>query len=90
MKRKRTGGNRCHNNEMKTKIARYAAENGNTSAVRKFLEDLGWLVPESTVRNFKKAYLTKIREGISVSSIVIMSKSRGRPLLLGELDAIFQ
>ena len=47
-------------------------------------------MPESTVRNFKKAYLTKIREGISVSSIVITSKSRGRPLLLGELDAKVQ
>ena len=47
-------------------------------------------MPESTIRNFKKAYQTKIREGISVSSIVITSKSRGRPLLLGELDAIVQ
>ena len=46
-------------------------------------------MPESTIRNYKKAYLTKIREGISVSSIVITSKSRGRPLL-GELDAIVQ
>ena len=46
LKRKRTaGGNRCYNDETKTKIARYAAENGNTSGVRKFSEDLGWPVP---------------------------------------------
>ena len=91
VKRKRTaGGNRCYNDETKTKIARYAAENGNASAVRKFSEDLGWPVPESTVRNFKEAYLTEIRKGTPVSSIVITSKSRGRPLLLGELDAKVQ
>ena len=41
------------------KIAQYAAENGSTKAIRVFSEDLGWPVPESNERNFKKAYFQR-------------------------------
>ena len=91
MKRKRSGeGNRVYTDEIKTKIARYAAENGNTRAIRKFSEELGWMIPESTVRNFKRSYLAKVCGGVEPSVVTISSKARGRPLLLGELDGKVQ
>ena len=47
--------------KMRADIRRYAAENGNAAALRKFsfeITDLG----ESTVRLFKKRYLEEIRK----------------------------
>ena len=82
-----------YEDEIKTKIGRYAAENGpygNSKAVAKFSEVLGWKVPESTVRNFKKAYLKEIQAGKDPEEVQLKAKSRGRPLLLGELDNIVQ
>ena len=50
--RKRSQTTHSYSDEMKTKIGRYAAENGNSYAITKFSNKLGWVVPESTVRNY--------------------------------------
>ena len=46
--------------EMKTKIGRYAAENGNSYAITKFSNKIGWVVPESTVRNFNTTFVSSL------------------------------
>ena len=68
--------------EQRAKIGRFAAENTNAAAVRKFkseFESLG----ESTVRLFKKAYLSELRKGAGREVQVLPKKPRGRPLSLG-------
>ena len=80
--RQRTGPNRQYSDELRAKIAKYAAENGNCRAVAKYN------VPESTVRNFKKEYLCKLKEMKSVTSLPV--KKTGRPLKLGALDSVVQ
>ena len=45
----------------KARIGRYAAENGNTRAVKQFKLDFPDL-SESTVRSFKSKYMTKVQE----------------------------
>ena len=75
--------------EQRAKIGKYAAENSNASAVRKFsgeFEALG----ESTVRMFKKAYLSELSKGGGQEVEVLPKKKRGRPLTLGELDGDVQ
>ena len=74
----------------KINIGKHAAENGNSSALKKFRRvypDLG----ESTVRSFKRKYYEVLKEQVrqsGQSAIVesIPSKKRGRPLTLGDLD----
>ncbi len=43
-KRKRSATTHDYDDHLKTKIGRYAAENGNASTVTKFSKDLGWLL----------------------------------------------
>lgn len=50
-----------YEDELKTKIGRYAAENGNSRALTKFSRELGWAVPKSTIRSFKRAYLKELK-----------------------------
>ena len=73
--------------ETSANIGRYAAENGNAAALKKFRSDIPD-IGESTVRLFKKRYLEEVRKvprGERVDKI--MSRKRGRPLELGkELD----
>ena len=71
---------------MKTKIGS-AAENGNAGAVKKFTKELGW---ESTVRNFKKAYLKELQVRKDPDEVHLKEKECGHPLLLGELDCKVQ
>ena len=74
----------------RAKIAKYASECGNTAAVRHFNKDFPFL-GESTVRVFKKQYIAELKKkkhGEDVTELV--SKKRGRPLTLGELDAKVQ
>ena len=71
-------------------IGKYAAENGNINAVRKFKPDFPAL-GESTVRAFKKKYyeelMYKTKEDLEASqTIPKYSRQTGRPHLLGELD----
>ena len=73
--------------ETREDIGRYAAENGNAAALKKFCSDISDR-GESTVRLFKKRYLEEVRKvprGERVDKI--MSCKCGRPLELGkELD----
>ena len=85
-KRKHSPTTHSYSDEIKTKIGRYAAENGNSYAITKFSNKLGWVVPESTVRNFKRAYLSELKACSDPELVHLREKVRGRPLLLGELD----
>ena len=70
--------------EDRAKIGKYAAENGNTRASKKFC------VAESTARSFKSKYLaalkTNVEAGTDEQVKAIPAGKRGRLLLLGELD----
>lgn len=81
-----------YDSTLRLKIAKYASENGNKSAVIKFSADLGRRVSEATVRNFKRVYLSKVKTGENPDDIKELPKATpGRPLLLGEFDdKVFQ
>lgn len=69
--------------EQRAAMGKHAAENGNVWAVRKYSKDLGFSVPESTIRSAKKKYLAQLSStGISLD--------RGKPIKLGWLDAKVQ
>ena len=77
--------------EEKAKIARYAIENGNCAAARKFSKhgDSDKTLGESTVRSwvaiYKKELECKRRMGEIVPEITVLPQAkRGRPLLIGE------
>ena len=46
--------------ELKAKIGKYAAENGNTAASRHFSKDLEKPLSEGTIRGFKNKYLDEL------------------------------
>lgn len=70
--------------EQKAVIGRYAAENGNAKAVKKYSSELGVSVKESTVRQFKKAYYLQLHQGKDPDEIKsIPVKKRGRPSKTG-------
>lgn len=46
-------------------------------------------VPESSVRNFKKAYILEMKSTKEIPT-ELLSKHKGKPLLLGELDSVLQ
>ena len=70
----------------RAEIGRYAAENSNASAIRKFRSDFPDL-GESTVRLFKRRYVEEVRKARGGRVEKIVSRKRGRPLTLGkELD----
>ena len=71
--------------EQRAKVGKYAAENGNTAALRKFRSELPNL-GESTVRFFKKCYLNEVQNSSGAAVTNIPSRKRGRPLTLGEID----
>ena len=71
--------------QQRAKIAKYAAECGNTAAVRHFNQDFPSL-GESTVRVFKKQYMAELKKKPGEDIMELVSKKRGRPLTLGELD----
>ena len=75
--------------EEKAAIGRYAAENGNYRAVRKF-SSAQRQVPESTVRGFKRMYLNELKKNKSATpeSVVRLDSGKkiGRPVQLGPLD----
>ena len=66
--------------EQKATIAKFAAEHGNTRAANRFTKELGIIVPESTIRTFKKAYYARLSEGKQPEEITeIPLRRRGRP-----------
>ena len=76
--------------EQRAKIAKYAAESGNTAAVRHFKKEFPTL-GESTVRLFKKHYESEIKKhGREREITSLPKKKQGRPLTLGELDGKVQ
>ena len=69
--------------EIKAKIGRYAAENGNVAAVNKFSKVLGYELHEATVRNFKRAYCEKLRVVKDPEAITKLDNRKlGRPTTL--------
>ena len=86
--RKKRGTYYHYNDELRAKIAKYSCENGNKAAVAKFSSELGHDVSESTVRNMKKTYLSKLREERNPDNITSLPHAaRGRPLMLGSYDS---
>ena len=75
--------------EQRAKIAKYAAECGNTAAIRHFRQEFPTL-GESTVRLFKKQPHWLKRMGREHEISRLPKKKRGRPLTLGELDGKVQ
>ena len=77
--------------EQKARVAKYAAENGTTNAIRRFAKDIPDL-KESTVRGWKTVYLRELAsrratDNKDVAIERIPAGPKGRPLLLGqELD----
>ena len=72
--------------EDRAKIAKYAAQCGNTAAVKHFAKEFPSL-GESTVRLFKKQYQADLKKVGSEEEITQLAKKRrGRPLALGNLD----
>ncbi len=68
-------------------IGRYAAENSNAAAVKKFRASHS--VGESTVRSFKNKYLEEVRKrrvpGVKYEQVTrLPGHKRGRKVLLGE------
>ena len=74
-----------YSDEQRAEVGKYAAENGNAAALRKFKAEIPNL-GESTVRFFKKRYLDELRVSPGVPVTTIASRKRGRPLTLGEID----
>ena len=75
--------------EKKVEIAKYAAENGITSAVKCFSKDFpGATLKSTTVHGWKAKYLSKLgkrkRDGGECVVKSLPVAKMGRPLLLGE------
>ena len=70
---------------------KYATENGNAAAVKKFKGDFDGGLGESTVRAFKKRYLEELKKATKenlpgeVPNVTKIANKR-RPLLLGDVD----
>ena len=74
-KHKRPATTHSYEDQLKTKIGRYAAKNGSTHAMEKFSTELGWSVPESNSLEFQASlpYMCKgshQEEGPESSSFV--------------------
>ena len=69
-----------YSDEFRAEVAKYALDHGNSAAIRHFKNRLE--LPESTVRSFKKKYLTVLeeqRQTGEVGSIVsVPAKTKGR------------
>lgn len=75
-------------------IGKYASENGNAAAMRKYKPDYPNL-NESTIRTFKAKYQEELKNAEKEKrepnkAIEKYSRKTGRPLLLGELDSMVQ
>ncbi len=73
--------------EMKSKIAKYAAENSVKAAVKKFKDHLLHRIGRIQCETGKMHELKRKRSAADISDVLLSSKKKGRPLLLGdELD----
>ena len=71
--------------EARATIAKYAVQCGNTAAVKHFAEEFPTL-GESTVCLFINQYQADLKKVASEEEITQLTKKRGRPLTLGNLD----
>ena len=83
-----------YTDEDRAKFGKYASENGNAAALKRFRKDIPEL-GESTVRSFKTKYLAALENSRKLEDLTpitsIPSKKRGRPLNLpGELHSEVQ
>lgn len=79
---KRRGSYANYNDDFRYKVARYALENGDASAVRKFSKETTKPLNESTIRTWRKTLVNK--EASVKANVDFLEKTkRGRPLLLG-------
>ena len=73
--------------ELKAKVAKYAAENGVSSSLRHFKSVQELDLKESTVHGWVTTYQKRLdslrKEGKPVMVSVLSEKPRGRPLLIG-------
>ena len=92
-KSKRRGKYTVYTDEDRARIGRYASLNGNEQAKKKVLSDYPKLT-ESTIRNFKKMYLKKMREEKMksplapqpVTKLPVQPRGRPPPPILLDLD----
>ena len=73
-------------------IEKYAIENGPAAPIRKFKKDLA-NINESTVRGFCKRYekeIAQAKKDQRSTATISPTQKRGRPLMLGKLDALVQ
>lgn len=85
--KEKRGGYKVYSPEERSKIGRYASENGTAAASKKFENN------ESTIRGFRSKYekeLNKARAEKRAHSQKIIAHARGRPLMLGSIDGSVQ
>ncbi|XP_029440895.1 zinc finger protein 282-like isoform X2 [Rhinatrema bivittatum] len=77
---------------MRFETGKYASENGVMKAVRWFLANYQSTINESTVRTFKRDYLSRLKEAPDPASLPheLPTKPRGRPPLLHKRPSRFQ
>ena len=83
-KRRKRGEYSVYSDQTRLNIAKSALEIGVNKTARKFSQQLGKNVNESTVRNMKKSYLQHLQKGDHPTSLP--KSPRGRPLMLGDID----
>ena len=89
LQRKRRGVYNYYEPDLRAKIGRYAAENGNKAAVSHFTVKLERMIPESTVRGMKSIYLRELEsEKDPLEVTQLPHQLRGHPLKLGEYDGM--
>ena len=85
-KRKR-GQYHHYSGELRAKIAKYACENGNKATLGKFSVELGYVLSEATVRNYKRKYIEKLKATPNPDDVTSLPHATlGRPLLIGKFD----
>lgn len=89
-KRQKRGKYAIYTDEDRAKIGKYASEHGNERARKRFIKVFPKL-HESTVRNFKKRYLAKLKEEHKKANPEVIYSlpvnKQGRPPLLLDLDS---
>ena len=91
-KTSRKGKYKQCSNKDRSIVGKDARENGPAAAVRKFKKDFA-NINESSVRGFRKRHKKEIAQAKKDqrrTAIIIPTQKRGRPLILGKLDSLFQ
>ena len=76
--------------QFRLEVGRYAAQHSCQAASQHFKAQLGYEIPESTVRGLRDRYLAQISKGESEATGLLDNGPRGRPLRLGRHDAAVQ